>query len=217
MLIRTFTCFGLATLLACSPGGEPAERQQGAESSSGVSYEGHIDPRNLDLYAAQVAQHGVRSYSAEFRTRLAADTVVMNYYAGLLEGKNPVGVPWDTSVVIWWLAESDDPRYLPVFLRFTRPEAEGRAGNVAAIYGLVRHAENPDVGARLQHLARAHPDRVTRLEVAQRLMDVDGTASRDVLRTMEFHDIHPGMEERVRLHLDQPVRPERRWPPPGDP
>ncbi len=217
MLIRLLTCFGLAGLLACSPAAQPKEREQRAESSSGASFQGRIDPRNWDLYLAKVQEHGLSSFSAELRTRLAADTVVMNYYAGLLEGKNPVGVPWDTSVVLWWLAESDDPRYLPVFLPFTRPETEAGATNMVAIYGLARHAEHPDARARLQALARTHPDPITRAQMPFLLMDVDGTAARDLLRATEFHDIHPSIRERVRRHLAQPVRPERGSPPPQDP
>ena len=90
MLIRILTCLGFATLLACSPDAELSGRSQGTESSSSVSYEGRIDARNQDLYAAQIQEHGLRGFSAEFCTfRSSVRSPASRWRAWLNDG-NPI-------------------------------------------------------------------------------------------------------------------------------
>lgn len=142
---------------------------------------------------------GVAVFSPEVRARVAGDARLMQAYADLLEGRRTSPFPWDTNTVVWWLAESGDPRWLPVFLRFARADEPDLDRFAKAAYGLARHAANPAARERLAALSGA-PHRLQRFFVSTVLGHVNDEPARGVLRQMNDGTLGPrARDQRTRV------------------
>jgi hypothetical protein len=166
------------------------------------------------LRAAALWQHGVSSIPDDLRSRIANDSAATDLYADLLEGKRTSPWEWHGATILWWLAESSNPKYVPLFLKFSRGNVtDGEFG--MAVYGLARHAANGQARARLREIAQAStprgtlPPREQRDHVANMLLVVNNEAARSALREMDVERLSPAMAARVRRVLAASPRPGR--------
>lgn len=167
-------------------------------------------------YAANPVE-GVTSFPAEIRARVAGDPRLMQAYADLLEGRRTSPFPWDTNTVVWWLAESGDPRWLPVFLRIARTDEPNLDLFAKAAYGLARHAANPAARERLVALSGT-TDRMQRFFVSTVLGHVNDEPARGVLRQMDDRVMGPQARDQRTRVLRGRGRAQGRgsWPCPED-
>src|SRR5690349_9036112 len=98
---RTFSAavIGLAMLPAC------------AHSQT------HLSVDEALIYIRTPAE-GIPTISTVDRSRVLSDPRTIQFYADLVLGRRTVAASWNRHVALWWLAESGDARYVPVFLRF---------------------------------------------------------------------------------------------------
>lgn len=147
----------------------------------------------------------------EIRDRISNDTAVVQLYADLLEGRAVSSMGWDTATVIWWLAESGNPKYMPIFLRFAQPN-QPLAEYQMASYGLARRANLPAAQQRIRELTLG-ADPFHRSLMALILMHVNDDAARAILRQIAADGMPSFPSERERLLATPPLTSgEGRWP-----
>jgi hypothetical protein len=115
------------------------------------------------------------------RQRVLADPNAIDLYAQLLHGRHESGRHWDTTVVLWWLAESGQPTYAPLFSQYA-DSTRHRLGIVQmALYGLARTASVDASASRLRVFSRSDRPIVQQMTIAA-LMTVNDTITRALLR-----------------------------------
>jgi hypothetical protein len=127
------------------------------------------------------------------RLRLVHDTAAHRYYAALLtgggEGRAQAGARWDSVEALRWMAEGEDPRYLPLMLRFARaaladtatPSSRGLL--ITALHGLGDHARDSSAArGLLDSLARSGGYTDPRLYALYVLLRLNDEPARAVLR-----------------------------------
>ena len=171
--------------------------------------------RNVDAYATQ-QYHGFGSIPERERLAIASDVRVMRRYAEWLRGRRTAPLRWDTATVLWWLAESDDPSYVPLFVRFSA-DTLFHVQNVA-LYGLARHAAIPAVRKRLLGIVAKPHSRDQRTNLVVSLMQVGDAGARSVLARVSASDLPPKVASELEWVRSQPVPKghKGRWPCPGD-
>ena len=147
--------------------------------------------------------HGIDGISAQTRARVRASPNALQVYRDLLSGARLTS-PVDTVMALWWLAESDDPAFLPILLRYAETDRSEYVRGMA-IYGLARHAMREDVRARLVVLG-SEPSPGIRLRLAHALMHVNDVHARNVLRDIRDDDLGPKTSELIRQVLVAPAR-----------
>jgi hypothetical protein len=150
--------------------------------------------------------HGVSSFSPVMRDRIASDSAIIRLYADILEGREPEPDYWYPSVALWWLAESRDPQYVPLFVRFTESESASEEFSAAA-YGLAQHANLAVAAQRLRELA-ATASRAQKVEIAVALMYVNSNATRAILQLMDPLQLPEWAVERRSNVLLAPALPD---------
>ena len=138
-----------------------------------------------DMAYAEARGNGPEFIPDSIRRRIAGTPQTMEAFAGLLRGTTRTSVPWDSAVVLWWLAESNDKRYVPLFLAGSNVAKRRSDQFDAAVYGLTRHADVPAAAARLRAIAE-QDDAVRRMTVIGFLARANTVPARGVLQ--ELHD-----------------------------
>lgn len=157
--------------------------------------------------------HGFDTYSRADRLRIAADRHALAVLSRLLAGRVRTTVKWDSAVVIWWLAESGDAAYLPVFLEGSRA-SDTTAVFSSAVYGLVRSASAAEASQRIEELLRNGSDDTRRNTIAL-LAAINDADSRRLLRSSLAN---PGLARPLaEMATNALARPEidrevARWP-----
>lgn len=147
---------------------------------------------------------GIDGIDANTRARVRASPTALKVYADVLSGDRVASFPFDTVVALWWLAESDEPAFVPIFLRYAEPN-QSEFPRYAAIYGLARHAGRDDVRARLLALASDAPTGL-RLRLADALMHINDDNARLILRGLRHDDLGPRTPAMIRQVLIAPAR-----------
>ena len=153
--------------------------------------------------------HGLHTVPDTLRRRVAQDDALLDVYADVALSTRAIDGAWDTLTVVWWLAESGRPEFLPVFLR------HGIVGNrafSAAVYGLARHASHPSAKSQLLDVAtRASGDEEIVLLAA--LIAVNDVDSRQVLSSLRAR-LSPLAQRDIQALLSRPAlrSGEGRWP-----
>jgi hypothetical protein len=160
-------------------------------------------PRDSALLFALLPGHGVTSVPPEVRTRVLADRATLRLYASLLERRVQSAYRWDTATVIWWLAESGDPAYVPIFLKFARPTAHLVQFQMA-VYGLARSASIDTAARRLRELVRTQQGTEASV-LAAMLAAVNDTLTRSILREFPRSRLSAFQQQRVTDVLAAPA------------
>jgi hypothetical protein len=132
---------------------------------------------------------------------------------GLLDGTVRSSINWDSSVVVWWLAESGNAEYLPVFLEGSRVP-DTTAMFVSAVYGLVRVASSPAAFQRIEEILRRGSDNARRNTVGL-LAGVNHADARRSLRAAMADGLPQRLADQASRALAQPENPHdvALWPP----
>lgn len=167
--------------------------------------------RTSDALATQ-QYHGVGAIPERVRQAVASDEQVITRYAAWLEGRRPAPLKWDTATVLWWLAESDNPAYVPLFARFSADSDE--QVQMMAVYGLVRHAEVAAARERLLDIVARPSSRGQRTSLAVALLHVGGPAARGIMARISASDLPRNVAVEVEwLRLQStPARHKGNWP-----
>lgn len=146
----------------------------------------NISEENLRFAARPT--HGVNSISAADFDRVLSDSALLDWLADLLRGEEVTTFPWSPPVALWWLAQSGDAKYIPIFLDWAEREGTGLGDQFAmAAHGLAAHAEVPTVRARIEDLARERPN--NRRWIVESLALVGNASAHDVLRNLRQADL----------------------------
>lgn len=164
------------------------------------------------LQFARLPRHGFQSFSSADRLRIAKDAPTLAFFAGLLKGTERTAAAWDSAAVIWWLAESGDAQYVPIFLEGSRRPDTSAVFTVAA-YGLVRSSGVPAASRRIEELMRRGTDRARANTVAL-LTVVNDTSARRLLRGALSLGLDAALAERAdrALRRRENSRERARWP-----
>jgi len=172
-------------------------------------------PYSLIAHHATMSQHGVGKMSGEVRQWLASSKTAVDVYAALLERRRN-DVTWDAYTVLWWLAESGESRFVPMFLSRSSARTPREASDVyaVAVYGLARNAaEVPEAFARLREiLLRGSIEE--RAVAGNALAYVNDDTAQGLLRSAASDAFGPIAGPRVALVLSGPplARGRGRWP-----
>jgi len=123
--------------------------------------------------------HGIGAISAELRARIAQDAAAIQRYGDWMEGRRAAPLRWDTATVVWWLAESDNRAYVPLFVAFSSNPDDQIAQ--AAVYGLARHAGEPAARERLLRIASDSRSRERHSTLAVLLLHVGDRSAHGIL------------------------------------
>jgi hypothetical protein len=165
---------------------------------------------------------GVGRISLAVRGRVSADSSIIALYADLVRGTLHTTRRWDTTTVLWWLAESARPEYVPIFLRYAPVDPHARDGQFQmAVYGLARHAAVGRAASRLRQLATMATPMQRQMVVAA-LLSVNDTLTRAILRELPRDRMPLFQQRRVGVVLatspvpryegHMPCAPEERYP-----
>lgn len=189
---RRFTVAATACMLVGFPGPAFAQVPPGVDSRL--------------ISRAGRPMHGVSSIPADVRNATVADTALMDWFAALLTGERVSDAPWVPAIALWWLAQTGNPDYLPVFLEWAnRDEADrGDQGAMVAL-GLARHASDPRAQRALLNLGR-HGSAFTRQGIVGALVMNNDTLSRRLLRELRDESLLADRDSLVGLVLDAPPR-----------
>lgn len=175
-------------------------------------------PEHLLARHAGHGDHGVGGIPQSLRTRIRASPAAIAFYADILEGKRQVSRS-DTGTLLWWLAESGDPQYVPLLLEHATAETFKRSHSefISAVYGLARHAATQPVAFdRLIQFA-AMPSSIDAHWIAMVLVHVNDSASREILRLIPPGRLGSDLRPVVPAILAARALPtgEGRWPCPA--
>ena len=137
---------------------------------------------------------------------ILADSNALRKFEAFLNGRAATGVRADTGTVIWWLAETRDPRYLPIFLRYS--SLGGRGGPEAylsAVTGLAVHADVPAAHARLLALTSDTSPPEHRRRAVEVLLGVNEPQTRAILAEIGAEFAGDGLREHARRVLAAPA------------
>jgi hypothetical protein len=150
---------------------------------------------------------GIDGIDAERRARVRSSPEAISLYAKLLSGERHVSGYVDTAAALWWLAESDDPAFIPLFLRYAGDDMS-EFHRAMAVYGLARHSSRDDVRLRLTVLGQSDSRR-TRGQVTRALVHVNDEHARRILRDVSLDGMGPRMTQLVRRVLAAPARRDK--------
>lgn len=176
--------------------------------ASPVMAQGPI-PREEALSYTAHYWDGPGSISSETRQRVLADPATIELYAQLITGQ----VPWprgsDTATVLFWLGESGDRRFVPIFLRFARPPQHRRQANmfVTAVAGLARNADVPAAANRLRSLLVDPNEQDVAFQVAGVLATINDEPARRVLAELPVTELPVPVRQVVSQTLASPALP----------
>lgn len=132
--------------------------------------------------------HGVNSISAADFDRVLSDTAFLHWLADLLTGEESSTFPWSPPVALWWLAQSGDDEYIPIFLDWAERDDTDLGDQFAMVaHGLAAHAKVPTIRARIRALALERPN--NRRWIVESLALVGDTAAHNVLRDLRQDDL----------------------------
>ena len=209
-LARVVLLAGASTLLltgsSCPSSEPPANKATKAQDDP---------PDSLIARYATMSHHGVGTMSGVVRQRLASSKAAVNAYAAMLEGRRN-DVPWDAYTALWWLAESGESRFVPLFLRRSSARTPREAADVytVAVYGLARNAaEVPEASVRLREILQRGTVE-ERAVAGLVLAHVNDDAAQGLLRSVASDAFGPTVGPRVALVLSGPplARGRGRWP-----
>jgi len=152
---------------------------------------------------------GPGSQSQKALARILADSGALQLYDDLLNGRQSWVVGVDSATILRYLALSENPRFLPTFLRFADPSLPIQKHDVFvfASVGLTRLAALPAARERLLALGQPSVRPKYREAVVQVLTFRNSVAARDVLRSMTMDDLPPAIRQRAATALAAPAAP----------
>lgn len=143
--------------------------------------------------------------------RVISDSSTLTFYDDILNGRQPWPAIADTSTLLYYLARSEQDRFLSTFLRFSANTERKNPRDLdkwdMAVVGLVALAGRPEARNRLMSLASANQSFGTRLALSRILANRNSVAAREVLRALDTRDFPAKELERVRATLTQPAAP----------
>jgi len=144
--------------------------------------------------------------------RILRDSTTMAYYAELLQGRKQWPRGGDTSVVLGFIAQSGDPRFLPVLLLYARVDsskhqAHWRMVFSQAVGGLVRLDTLPEAHDRLLALGTSDVGAAYREILAYLLIMQHSSVARELLAQVSTSDCSPRLQAHVRAALAAPPPP----------
>lgn len=160
----------------------------------------------------QAPHHGLGGFSTKLRDDILADPQALALYEALLAGENANRIVWDTATVLWWLAESGNPRYASLFARYATLNARYDRFQMA-VYGLARTAASGIARRHLLGIAQTGSPSQRDI-ILWMLGRVNDPAARGVLRKWAERRTDPHIAKSIRLVLSRTnVRKEKgRWP-----
>ena len=154
--------------------------------------------------------HGVSSAPDSLRFWMASNRRATDVIEEALLGQYRRAPDWfDTATAVYWLSDSGRPEYVPTLLRFAAHDNHDVA--TYAVYGLARHASDPEVRARLLEVD-ATAERSVRSNMARVLAIVNDSGARTVLRQISHRDLGPDVIQRMEMALSAPALPARKGP-----
>lgn len=194
-------------LLGCA---EPAIEREPESRAQAKSVA--LTPETATHYVA-LCFDGCQPPPTAVRDAIARDPEILKPFEDIRNGQ--FSAPYsDTSLVLRFLAESGDPRFLHHFLRYARVEEPRPHLAIfgAAVYGLSRHADTS--GAARAGLSAALDTEEVRHRTVEVLMCVRTRTALDLLRSRSFAMYLPEFQARFRRLLAQePLMPGvGRWP-----
>ena len=195
-------------LVGCA---EPAVEREPESRSPAKSAVALTPETALDYVALCI--DGCAPAPAGVRDAIARDPEILKRFEDILNGQ--FSAPYsDTSLVLRFLAESGDPRFVDHFLRYAR--LEGPRPHLAifgaAVYGLSRHADTS--GAARARLNAALNTEEVRHQTVEVLMCVRTRTALELLRSHSFAMYLPDFQARFRrLLAEKPLMPGvGHWP-----
>ena len=172
-----------------------------------------LSEAEIIAFARPPIPHGFSTYSAADRIRVSADRNALAVLSGLLHGRVRTALQWDSAVVIWWLAESGDAKYLPVFLDGSRA-ADTTAVFNSAVYGLARSASAPESTHRIEEIIRRGSENSRRNTIALLAALNDADSRRLLRRSLSWDALDPYMVDMAKRALARAEAPREtaRWP-----
>jgi hypothetical protein len=214
-VLVVLTIAGCSTGDGANPGDDSPITPVAISSPHPVRTQARPEKPNVDAFATQ-QYHGVGAIPVRVRLAVASDTQVIRRYAEWLVGRRAAPLPWDTATVLWWLAESDDSSYVPLFVNFSKDSND--QVQLMALYGLARHAANAAARERLLDIVANPSSRHQKFNVAVSLLYVGDPAARQVLARVSTANLPRYLAAEIQWVRSQPA-PERhkgRWPCSGD-
>jgi hypothetical protein len=166
-------------------------------------------PNDSIMHYARLPIHGVISWGPAIRQHVVSDRHALDVYASLLDGTSTTTVRWNPYVALYWLAESGEPKYVPILLRFSKPSAnqppiENQLMGFVAAYGPARDAAVDDAANRLRAMARDDDPTQRRLAV-HALVQVNDTVTRALIREIPTAQLPPAVRQEVADALRGPA------------
>lgn len=156
--------------------------------------------------------HGLSSTPEAVRVRILADRPVMDFFADMLLGRRHVPFSWDSTVVMWWLAQTEREEFLPLFL------AGVRKGRNSALFdpgllGLAHHLKHPEARSALRAiLGEGNID--NRVSALNALTLVNDSSAHALMREAPRQGLTSEQRQSIDQLLSRPPRDRRRMPDP---
>ena len=172
-----------------------------------------LSEADIIAFARPPIPHGFSTHSAADRIRVAGDRNALAILRGLLDGRVRTAVQWDSAVVLWWLAESGDAKYLPVFLKGSRA-ADTTAVFISAVYGLARSASSPESSRRIEEVIQRGSENARRNTIALLAAVTDADSRRLLRGSLSWGRLEPAMADMATRALARAEAPREtaRWP-----
>jgi hypothetical protein len=136
--------------------------------------------------AAGLYVEGPNAIPPETQARVLGDPNALQLYDDMLMGRRTWICCADSSMMLRWLALSEDPRFLPTFLHYANPDLPvGRSAVFSyASLGLIRLATIPAARQRLIELGRPTTRPEFRKQLVRMLEFRNTAETREILQSM---------------------------------